>query len=148
MARRAEIESGTNNVAAASKKRQELAGGDKKTLLLKEIANIENDLEDALHGLVDYNKKNGRKKGHWSINNNGGGPQNLQPGEPWRMLSTRLRFNMPANFKQWFTSDSKKKHLGPQVYKWSSENKTKGLSLKSLSHSTVWKEATLYFEPV
>jgi len=141
------MKAGTNHVVNASAKRQELAGGDKKTLLDKLFTAVENDRNDALHGLL-LRRKNARKKYRWSINNNGGGPQNLLPGEPWSLLSTRLRFPNISHLKYWCTSDSKKKHLGPQVYKWSSENKTKGLSLKSYTNSRVWMEATLHFEPV
>ena len=140
------MKAGTNHVVKASAKRQELAGGDKKTLLDKLCTAVENDRRDALHGLL-LRRKNGRKKGNfnWSINNNGGGPDNLLPGEPWRMLSARLRFPTGAHFKEWLT---KKGPSGPQVYKWSSENKTEGLSLQSYSNNRVWMEATLHFEPV
>jgi len=144
----AEVAAGTNNVAAASAKRQELAGGDKKTLLDNLFTAVENNRSDSLHGLLL--RENGRKKYRWSINNNGGGPDNLLPGEPWRELSTRLRFSTGAHFKAWLTGGSaaEMQRLGSQVYKWSSENKTKGLTLKSYSSSTVWMTATLHFEPV
>ena len=118
-----------------------------KILLDKLCTAVENDRRDALHGLL-LRRKNARNKGHWSIDNNGGGPQNLQPGEPLRMLSARLRFNNVSKMKLWLSSASKKHSLGPQVYKWSSENKTEGLSLQSYSNNRVWMEATLHFEPV
>ena len=144
----AQIEAGTNHAVNASLRRQELAGGDKKTLLDKLFTAVENDRHDALHGLL-LRRKNDRKKGRWSIDNNGGGPQNLQPGEPWKMLSARLRFPNASKFKAWLTSDSasKKQCCGPQVYKWSSENK-KGLTLDTYTSCRVWMEATLHFEPV
>lgn len=138
----AQIEAGTNNAVNANAKRQELAGGDKKTLLDNLFTAVENNRSDSLHGLLL--RENGRKKYRWSINNNGGGPDNLLPGEPWRELSTRLRFPTVSRLKQWLSSN---KH-GPQVYKWSSENKTEGLSLQSYTNSRVWMEATLRFEPV
>ena len=140
-----EVAAGTNNVVNASLRRQELAGGDKKTLLDNLFTAVENNRSDSLHGLLL--RENGRKKYRWSINNNGGGPDNLLPGEPWRELSTRLRFPNVSRLKAWLTSDSASKS-GPQVYKWSSENKTEGLSLQSYTNSRVWMEATLHFEPV
>ena len=144
----AHIEAGTNHAINANARRQELAGGDKKTLLDNLFTAVEKNRRDSLHGLLL--RENGRKKYRWSINNNGGGPDNLLPGEPWRELSTRLRFPTVSKFKAWLTSDSasKKQCCGPQVYKWSSENKTEGLTLKSYTNKRVWMEATLHFEPV
>ena len=117
------IENGTNNTIAEVKKRQAKIGGDKNTLLCKELKKIHTNAKDELHGLVttDVPGDYACAHGGWSINNNGG--DRLKPGVAFKVLSLRLRFSGQARFKYWFTSDSKKQSLGPQMFKWSGDTK-------------------------
>lgn len=118
-ARTAELANGTNRVMNASLRRQAAAGGSKKTKLLAELDKVEADVNDALHGLLTK-----LDDGRWSLINGGGGPKNLEPGKPWRILTLRLGFKDGTFFKYWFTSASKKYCLGPQEYKWSTDRKS------------------------
>lgn len=139
---RKQIENGTNGFMAEVKKRQAKIGGDKNTLLCKELKKIDTDPNDELHGLVttDVPGDYACKYGGWSIDNSGG--DRLKPGVAFRVLSLRLRFDNVTKFKYWFTSDSKKERFGPQKFKWSDD--TKHLA-ELRPNSTPFMQGTLKF---